>query len=60
MPVKWVKNSVKFTATPDYPNAIYICNTSGQTYSLVTILEVDEEKGSPPEIRGAPLCLRNF
>ena len=33
---------VKFTATPDYPNAIYICNTSGQTYSLVTILEVDE------------------
>ena len=39
MPVKWVKNSVKFTATPDYPNAIY---TSGQTYSLVTILEVDE------------------
>ena len=36
------KNSVKFTATPDYPNAIYICNTSGQTYSLVTILEVDE------------------
>ena len=24
------------------PNAIYICNTSGQTYSLVTILEVDE------------------
>ena len=40
MPVKWVKNSVKFTATPDYPNAI--CNTSGQTYSLVTILEVDE------------------
>ena len=42
MPVKWVKNSVKFTATPDYPNSIYICNTSGQTYSLVTILEVDE------------------
>lgn len=42
VPVKWVKNSVKFTATPDYPNAIYICNTSGQTYSLVTILEVDE------------------
>ena len=42
MPVIWVKNSVKFTSTPDYPNAIYICNTSGQTYSLVTILEVDE------------------
>ena len=42
VPVKWVKNSVKVTATPDYPNAIYICNTSGQTYSLVTILEVDE------------------
>ena len=42
MPVEWVKTSVKFTATPDYPNAIYICNTSGQTYSLVTILEVDE------------------
>ena len=42
MPVKWVKNSVKVTATPDYPNAIYICSTSGQTYSLVTSLEVDE------------------
>ena len=42
MPVKWVKNSVKFTATPDYPTDMYICNTSGQTYSLVKILEVDE------------------
>ncbi len=41
MPVKWVKNSVKFTATPDYPNAISICETSCPTYSLVTLLEVD-------------------
>ena len=42
MPVEWTENSVKLAAITGYPNAIYICNTSGQTYSLVTILEVDE------------------
>ena len=57
MPVKWVKNSVKFTATPDYPNAIYIYQRAD--------LQSGDDSGSgrikeAPEIRGAPLSWRNF